>query len=165
MIDVVVLLSGFVVAELLRSGLSPKGTEAVRIDVPDVINDPDVINVPSPAIGGVFAFKGEVGLLSGHSDVEEDAMESGLPEVNDAAELLVTSVRVSAGGSIVADAPGVSVEVSLWSIWASVGGASAACVCAGAEPMSLLLAVVVVVGWVGVVTPSGCSASTSVVGA
>lgn len=125
---------------------------------------PDVINVPSPAIGGVSAFKDEVGLLSGHSDVEADAMGSGLPEVvKDAAELLVASVRVLAGGSIVADAPGVSVDVSLLSICASVGGASAACVCAGAEPMSLSLAVVV--GWLGVVTPSGCSASTSVVGA
>lgn len=90
-------------------------------------------------------------------------MESGLPEVNDAAELrvFVASVRVSAGGSIVADAPGVSVEVSLWSICAFVGGASAACVCAGADPTSLLLVEVMV----GVVTPSGCSASTSVVGA
>lgn len=121
---------------------------------------PDVVNVPSPTIGGVSASKDEVGLLSGHSDVDDDAMELALPEFKNEAELLVASVRISAGGSIVADAPGVSVEVFLWSICASVGGAAAACVCAGAEAISLVVIVVV-----GVVTPSGCSASTSVVGA
>lgn len=117
-----------------------------------------------PAIGGVSAIKDEVGLLSGHSDVEEDALESGLPEVKDADELPTAVLSAGASGSV-ADALGVSVVVSLCSICASVGGASAVCVCAGAEPMSLLVVVVVVAAVVGEVTPSGCSASTSVVGA
>lgn len=37
-----------------------------------------------PAIGGVSATNDEVGLLSGLSDVEEDALASGLSEVKDA---------------------------------------------------------------------------------